>query len=103
MLRSLALAGVVAVAAAGCSTSSTQQGRYGSRYPDVRSYPASAKTTEGGQERYTICHNGRQTLTLPTAAVDAHLRHGDRFGACSSRGRDDRGRGRSGQGRGQGR
>ena len=85
-----------------------------------RSYPASAKTTEGGQVRYALCHRGRNTLTLPEAAVDAHLRHGDTFGGCSARddrrrddrrqddrarddrGRDDRGT-TSGRGNGRGR
>ena len=106
MIRVLSLAAVLAIA--GCSTSSPYGGRYGSRYPDARSYPASAKTSERGQDRYRLCHNGRQTLTLPTAAVRAHLNHGDSFGSCGSyrqddRDRDDRRRGDRGRGRGRGR
>lgn len=101
MIRVLSL--VAALAVAGCTTSSPYGGRHGSRYPDARSYPASAKTSERGQDRYRVCHNGRQTLTLPTPAVRAHLRHGDHFGACgSSRRHDDRGRDDRGRGRGRG-
>ena len=97
MLRILALVGTLAVA--GCTTASPYGNRHASRYPDARSYPASARTSERGQDRYRICHNDRQTLTLPTPAVRAHLRHGDHFGACrSSRGRDDH-RGRGDRGR----
>jgi|GEM_PF-5550456 len=92
MLRLLALATLTGLA--GCASTP-----YGTRYPDARSYPASAKTSERGQDRYRVCHNGRQTLTLPTPAVRTHLRHGDHFGACGSSRRhddhrDDRGRGR---------
>lgn len=87
MLRVLSLAAALAVA--GCTTSSPYGSRHASRYPDSRAYPSSAKTSERGQERYRVCHNGRQTLTLPTPAVRAHLNHGDHFGACGSYRRDD--------------
>jgi len=104
----------------GCTTS--RYDRYG------RSYPASARVDQrGGQDRYAVCHKGRNTLTLPQSAVRAHLNHGDRFGRCSSsrrradrrdrrddrrddryerrRDNDDRDdeRGRRGRGRGNGR
>jgi hypothetical protein len=34
------------------------------------------------EERELVCHKGRKTLSLPSPAVEAHLRHGDRRGAC---------------------
>jgi hypothetical protein len=57
-----------------------------------------------GQAKVVVCHipagnpgNG-QTLTLPEPAVDAHLAHGDRRGACGA-GRAEAGRrGRGAQG-----
>lgn len=35
-------------------------------------------------ERSQVCHNGR-TQTVSDNAVAAHMRHGDRFGACGDR------------------
>ena len=84
MLRVLPLLLALAFAT-GCS--STRYDRSG------RSYPASARvSTQGGQARYVLCHKGKKTMTLPAAAVDAHRRHGDRFGACARgdrRGKND--------------
>ena len=90
-MRALALVLLSAGLAVGCSSS---------RYDRTgRAYPASARSGDGGQERYVVCHKGRNTLTLPEPAVRAHLDHGDRFGRCS--GRDNRGeRGRGNRGRG---
>lgn len=88
-MRTLALVLLSAGLAAGCTSSR-----------DARAYPASARADGGGQERFVVCHKGRNTLTLPRPAVRAHLDHGDRFGAC----RGDRdGRGRGHRGRGDGR
>ena len=61
-------------------------------------YPSSARVGGSGRNaRYRVCHRG-DTKVLPAPAVDAHLRHGDRFGYCgNSRGRwgnDDGRRGR---------
>lgn len=101
MTRSLSLLIVLLIGLAGCSTLDRPSDRYADRYRSTRSYPSSAKTREGGQDRYRMCHNGR-TATYPTPAVRAHLNHGDRFGACSRR-EDDRGHGddrRRGRGRG---
>lgn len=83
-MRAFLLVVLSAGLAVGCTSS--RYDRYG------RSYPASARAgSQGGQERYVICHKDRNTLTLPQSAVRAHLRHGDDFGACR-RGdrRDDR-------------
>ncbi len=69
----------------GCSST-----RYGN------SSPASARASSNGngQTRYTICHKGRATRTLPESAVQAHLDHGDRFGECRGRRNNGNGRGR---------
>ena len=32
--------------------------------------------------RVTICHKGKNTLTISQSAVPAHLAHGDSLGAC---------------------
>jgi hypothetical protein len=81
---------------AGCSS----MGRYGNyggyggsgEYGRGRyNYPSSARVGgSGANARYRVCHRG-QTKVLPAPAVDAHLRHGDRFGHCgNSRGRNSR-------------
>ncbi len=36
----------------------------------------------GGQEQVTLCHKGKNTITVGEPAADAHLRHGDSLGAC---------------------
>jgi hypothetical protein len=41
-----------------------------------------AGSAVGGQGEVLVCHKGKKTLSLPASAVDAHLGHGDRRGAC---------------------
>jgi hypothetical protein len=36
----------------------------------------------GGQQKVTLCHKGKHTITVGTPAEDAHLRHGDTPGVC---------------------
>jgi len=36
-----------------------------------------------GQQKVTLCHKGKQTLTIGAPAKAAHLRHGDRLGPCA--------------------
>ena len=36
----------------------------------------------GGQEKVTLCHKGKSTISVGAPARDAHLRHGDRLGTC---------------------
>jgi len=45
---------------------------------------AFAKPNEGGngQTKVTICHKGKNTITVGAPAQAAHERHGDRLGAC---------------------
>ena len=37
---------------------------------------------DGGQDKVTLCHKGKNTITVGAPAVHAHLAHGDRLGAC---------------------
>lgn len=41
------------------------------------------QTDSQPQERVTICHKGRQTMTLPQSALNGHLGHGDTLGPCN--------------------
>jgi hypothetical protein len=88
---------------AGCSAAD-RYGRYGGTGRSGEygrggyNYPSSARVGgSGANARYRVCHRG-DTKVLPAPAVDAHLRHGDRFGYCgNARGRtnnDDRRRNR---------
>jgi hypothetical protein len=36
-------------------------------------------------EKVTVCHKGKNTLTIDQSALQAHLGHGDTQGACSAR------------------
>jgi len=36
----------------------------------------------GGQQKVTLCHKGKKTLTVGAPALAAHERHGDNLGAC---------------------
>lgn len=35
-----------------------------------------------GQNKVQVCHKGKNTLSLPAPAVQAHLGHGDTMGPC---------------------
>ena len=39
---------------------------------------------DGASGKATVCHKGKNTLTIDTSAVPAHLGHGDTMGACGS-------------------
>ena len=102
------LALTLLLAFAGCASS---------RYDTSRAYPAYARVgSTGGNTTYAVCHQGRNSLTLPEPAIRAHLRHGDYFGSCSranrarhddhyrrgngNQGNGNRGNGNQGRGRG---
>ena len=36
----------------------------------------------GGQQKITLCHKSKNTITVGAPAEDAHIRHGDSRGAC---------------------
>ncbi len=81
-MRLLSLIALGAILLPGCSSVLDRYER--------SQYPASARVdTRGGEARYRICHDGRDTRTVRERDVRGHLDHGDRFGACS-RQRDDR-------------
>jgi hypothetical protein len=47
--------------------------------------PEAAKSRgggSGGQDKVTLCHKDKNTLTVGAPAQEAHLRHGDILGAC---------------------
>ena len=47
--------------------------------------PEAAKSRgdgSGGQDKVTLCHKNKNTLTVGAPAQEAHLRHGDILGAC---------------------
>jgi hypothetical protein len=60
--------------------------------PDVgkarghRVHPTGGKPKEGGhasgQHKVTLCHKGKNTITVGAPAVDAHLAHEDYLGVC---------------------
>ena len=37
-----------------------------------------------GQSKVTLCHKGKNTLTVATPAASAHYAHGDNPGACDA-------------------
>lgn len=40
-------------------------------------------TSSNDTDKVTICHKGKNTLTISRSALSAHLNHGDTLGACS--------------------
>ena len=40
----------------------------------------------GSQQKVTLCHKSKNTLTVGAPALDAHRRHGDTQGSCQSEG-----------------
>jgi hypothetical protein len=45
----------------------------------------------GGQEKVTLCHKGKNTLTVGAPAQEAHLSHGDSLGECGGNGEEGAG------------
>jgi hypothetical protein len=39
-----------------------------------------------GQQKVTLCHRGKDTITVGEPAKEAHLRHGDTVGPCQTEG-----------------
>jgi hypothetical protein len=51
----------------------------------VMSIVSSVAAEQGkGQTKVTICHKGKNTLTVAEPAVAAHLAHGDAMGPCQA-------------------
>jgi len=53
-----------------------------SRLATGRSDHAREKGFDGNPGKVTICHKNRVTISVGAPAEPAHLRHGDRLGAC---------------------
>jgi hypothetical protein len=49
---------------------------------DERGVPVPGPGAKSASGDAVICHKGKKTMTLPRNAVQAHLDHGDRYGAC---------------------
>jgi hypothetical protein len=43
---------------------------------------ASAAQYQYGKTKVTLCHKGKKTIKVGAPAAKAHLRHGDKLGAC---------------------
>lgn len=76
------LVGFFALLLAGCASSGSDALVSRAPFPDY----AAAEPVRG-MERSTLCHQDSRTITIVNIAVEAHLRHGDYFGACSADGR----------------
>ena len=45
---------------------------------------AIASVVAGEQDKVTLCHKGKNTLTVAAPAAAAHYAHGDAMGACQA-------------------
>ncbi|MES2763687.1 MAG: hypothetical protein V4677_15840 [Bacteroidota bacterium] len=75
---------IVLMATATGTTGTTSPGSSGTE--TTTSTGTSTTSTQGGQKTVVICHKvagaNPQTITIPIAALTAHLGHGDTNGAC---------------------
>ena len=81
-LAAVALALLIAVAAlalAGVSVAGNGHGKGGSASSAQYQYSSGGK--QYGKHRVTLCHKGH-TIRVAPPAVKAHLKHGDKLGAC---------------------
>jgi hypothetical protein len=75
---------VLAVAAlAGASPGKGKPGKPGKKdAPSTAQYQYGPSGKQYGKTKVTLCHKGKKTITVGAPAVKAHLRHGDKLGAC---------------------
>ena len=81
-LLSVALALLIAVtvlALAGVSVAGNGHGKGGSASSAQYQYSSGGK--QYGHHKVTLCHKGH-TIRVAPPAVKAHLKHGDKLGAC---------------------
>jgi hypothetical protein len=81
-LASVVLALLVAVAVmalAGVSFAGNGKGKGGSASSAQYQYSSGGK--QYGHHKVTLCHKGH-TISVAPPAVKAHLKHGDKLGAC---------------------
>ena len=66
-----------------------------------RGNPSAAQYQYG--KKVTICHKGKNTITISVNALPAHKAHGDTVGACTTaRSNSNRGKGNHSKGHSQG-
>ena len=81
-ITSVVLTAVVAVAVlalAGVSLAGNGKGKGNS--PSASQYQYGSGGKQYGHHKVTLCHKGH-TIRVAPPAVKAHLRHGDKLGAC---------------------
>jgi hypothetical protein len=85
-----ALVVIAVLALAGVSLAGNGKGNGGGKGKghDDEQGKSSAKQQYGsagkqyGHHRVLLCHKGKHTIRVAPPAVKAHLRHGDKLGAC---------------------
>jgi hypothetical protein len=88
MKRSTVVPLLLLLIAAGCDTpqSAEQQLPTAPTAASERDFPSGTDAAAPGRAQVAICHkpgtSAQQTLNVADPAVPAHLRHGDRLGAC---------------------
>jgi hypothetical protein len=83
-ITSVALALVIAVAVlalAGVSIAGNGNGKGKGGSASSAQYQYSSGGKQYGKKRVTLCHKGH-TIRVAQPAVKAHLKHGDKLGAC---------------------
>jgi hypothetical protein len=78
----VALTVVLVLAVAALAGASPGKGKPGKPGKPVKTQAPSAAQYQYGKTKVTLCHKGKKTITVGAPAVKAHLRHGDKLGAC---------------------
>lgn len=82
LVLAAALAGVLVLAVAALAWAGTPaKGKGKGASPSASQYQYGPSGKQYGKTKATICHKGK-TIKVGAPAVKAHLRHGDRVGAC---------------------
>jgi hypothetical protein len=77
-----ALIVVLVLAVAALAGASPGKGKPGKPGKPAKQATAAAAQYQYGKKKVTLCHKGKKTITVGAPAVKAHLRHGDKLGAC---------------------
>jgi hypothetical protein len=84
LVLAAALAGVLVLAVAALAWAGAPvkgKGKGKGASPSASQYQYGPSGKQYGKAKVTICHKGK-TITVGAPAVKAHVRHGDRVGAC---------------------
>ena len=52
------------------------------RYDGSGRMNSSGNVAGQGPDAVLVCHKGKVTMSIPTEALEAHIQHGDKAGAC---------------------